>query len=174
MNMIDKNVMMLDAGMVRFSTDKPFGTALGGIMTELKSKGRVLRLNEIDPDDLPPTCGGCDLFLDWSTPLRKRYISCVLEESDRTSVDEAGDIVHHYSASLKEGHKNTPLRVLAVLGIAAGLAILGILGVGGFPKGVTTILGLSGGFFCLLKGLGPSRKAVKTVKHLLQEIKQSK
>ena len=68
--MIDKKVQMMDAGMVLFTSEKPFGTVLGGIKAELTKLGKVKRANEISPDELPDTTGECDLFVDWSTPLR--------------------------------------------------------------------------------------------------------
>lgn len=60
--MIDKKVQMMDAGMVLFTSEKPFGTVLGGIKAELTKLGKVKRANEISPDELPDTTGECDLL----------------------------------------------------------------------------------------------------------------
>ena len=62
--MIDKRIQMMDAGMRLFQTEKPFGTVLGGIKTEMAKYGKVLRANEIDPSRLPDSTGESDIFLD--------------------------------------------------------------------------------------------------------------
>ncbi len=74
---------MMDAGMTLFTSEKPFGTVLGGIKMEMSKYGAVRRANEISPEEVPDTTGECDLFVDWSTPLRWRAISCRLEDAGR-------------------------------------------------------------------------------------------
>ena len=39
--MADKTVQMMDAGMRLFDTEKPYGTVLGGIKTEMSKYGKV-------------------------------------------------------------------------------------------------------------------------------------
>ena len=102
--MIDKRVQMMDAGMRLFETEKPFGTVLGGIKTEMAKYGKVLRHNEIVPEELPEAAAGCDLFLDWSGRLQKRYISCRLEDAGLVGKTADGEDIHRYAASLLEGH----------------------------------------------------------------------
>ena len=72
---------MMDAGMRLFETEKPFGNVLGGIKHEMESYGKVYRRPDSTPSMFPDSTGECDLFLDWSTPLRKRCISCRLEDA---------------------------------------------------------------------------------------------
>ena len=73
--MIDRNVQMMDAGMRLFESEKPLGTVLGGIKNEMGRYGRLMRRNEIDPEELPATTGDCDLFLDRSTRFKSKYLS---------------------------------------------------------------------------------------------------
>ncbi len=166
---------MIDAGMVMFRTDKPFGTVLGGIMVEMKRKGSVKRYNEIDFSALPESAGDCDLFLDWSCPLRKRYISCRVEEIiGEDEQNEDGDPIHRYAASFKEGNRNTAARVILVCSAAAALLVAGVIGTGAVPKLITILAGIAAGAAILVTGLQPSTKARDYVRSLLNEVKEYK
>ena len=116
--MIDKKVQMMDAGMVLFTSEKPFGTVLGGIKAELTKLGKVKRANEISPDELPDTTGECDLFVDWSTPLRWRAISCRLEDAGLVGTNADGEETRRYALCVKEGNKNRKGKVLVTLLLA--------------------------------------------------------
>ena len=125
--MIDRKVQMMDAGMVLFQTEKPFGTVLGGIKTELLKYGKVLRRNEFNESELPETTGECDLFLDWSAPLRKRYISVRLEDAGTVGKTEDGEDIHRYAACLKEGNRCTATRLVLAVGLVLLCGITGAI-----------------------------------------------
>ena len=99
--MIDKKTRMMDAGMRLFETEKPFGTVLGGIKTEMAGHGKILRTNEIVESELPEASIGCDLFLDRSTRYKTKYITCKLEEAGMVGTTPDGEGIHRYAVSLK-------------------------------------------------------------------------
>lgn len=108
--MFDKKIQMMDAGMRLFDSPKPFGTVLGGMKTEMAKHGTVLRPNEINPANLPETTGVCDLFLDWSSPLKKRYLSCRIEDAGIVGKTDEGEEIHRYAVTFKEGHSGIAFR----------------------------------------------------------------
>ena len=116
--MIEKRVQMMDAGMRLFQTEKPFGTVLGGIKTEMAKYGAVLRANETDPSMFPETMGDYDLFLDWSSATKYRYISCKVEDAGEVGTTDEGEPVHRYAVMLKEGNKNKPLDIVIITQIS--------------------------------------------------------
>ena len=115
--MIDRNVQMMDAGMRLFETEKPFGTVLGGIKTEMAQYGKVYRTNEIDRDSLPAASSGCDLFLDRSTRFKSRYLSCRLEDAGDVGQTPDGETVRRYAATIKEGNRNTEVGIYVHLAL---------------------------------------------------------
>lgn len=172
--MIDRKVQMMDAGMVLFQTEKPFGTVLGGIKTELLKYGKVLRRNEFNESELPETTGECDLFLDWSAPLRKRYISVRLEDAGTVGKTEDGEEIHRYAACLKEGNRCTVSRLLlAALAVILPSAVGAIIP-GPVPHGITAVIFTLLGLYIAFKLVEPSRKAQKAVKELLGIIRQAR
>lgn len=172
--MIDRKVQMMDAGMVLFQTEKPFGTVLGGIKTELLKYGKVLRRNEFNESELPETTGECDLFLDWSAPLRKRYISVRLEDAGTVGKTEDGEEIHRYAACLKEGNRCTATRLVLAVGLVLLFGITGAIIPCPVPHWIMTILCLVPGLYLAFKLVEPSRKAQKVVKELLGIIRQAR
>ena len=172
--MIEKRTNMLDAGTVRFRTEKPFGTVLGGLKTEMQRYGTVLRADEADPDRLPPTCGPCDLFLDASTPFRTRYIAATVEDAGPAGETPDGESVRWYAVTFKEGNRNPLLRtrpaLAAALCIAAGLPTAAA----SLPRILTVPAGLALAATCLYALLSPSRKAERTVARLKDAVRQGK
>ena len=172
--MIDKKVQMMDAGMTLFTSEKPFGTVLGGIKTEMSRYGAVKRPGEISLDSVPDTTGECDLFLDWSTPFRWRAISCKLEDAGPAGTNSEGDEVRHYAASFKEGNKNRKGKVVSVLALAVLSIAVGMIGIDGIPGIFTVAAGLLVAAFVLVFGLRPSKNAQKAVKDLMRIISEAK
>ena len=123
--MIDRNVQMMDAGMRLFESEKPLGTVLGGIKNEMGRYGRLMRRNEIDPEELPATTGDCDLFLDRSTRFKSKYLSCRVEDAGTVGKTADGEEIHRYAASLKEGNRNTNVGIYVHLALIIISAMLG-------------------------------------------------
>ena len=121
--MIDRNVQMMDAGMRLFESEKP--TVLGGIKNEMGRYGRLMRRNEIDPEELPATTGDCDLFLDRSTRFKSKYLSCRVEDAGTVGKTADGEEIHRYAASLKEGNRNTNVGIYVHLALIIIWAMLG-------------------------------------------------
>ena len=172
--MIDKKVQMMDAGMVLFTSEKPFGTVLGGIKAELTKLGDVKRSNEISMDELPDTTGECDLFVDWSSPLRWRAISCLLEDAGLVGHNSDGEEIRRYAVSFKEGNKNRKGKVLAVLAAVVALILWGIAGVDGIPGIFTVSLGAALAAGLLILCLRPSVKAQNVIRNLIETVKEAK
>lgn len=166
--MIDRKVQMMDAGMVLFTSGKPFGTVLGGIKVEMSKLGDVRRSNEIPADGIPDSTGTCDLFADWSTPLRWRAVSCRLEDAGPAGTDADGGELRRYALCLKEGDKNRKGKVTVVIIIAAMFIIMGVHGVDGIPGIFTVLAGVALAAGVVIYGLRPSVKAQKAVRTLLE------
>ena len=172
--MIDKKVQMMDAGMVLFTSEKPFGTVLGGIKAEMTKLGDVKRSNEISPDELPDTTGECDLFVDWSSPLRWRAISCRLEDAGLVGHNPDGEEIRRYALCLKEGDKNGKGKVSAVLFFAVIAIAIGIYGIDGVPGIFTVPAGIVLAVCVVILGLRPSVKAQNAVRNLLATAREAK
>ena len=123
--MIDRKVQMMDAGMRLFESEKPLGTVLGGIKNEMGRYGRLMRRNEIDPEELPATTGDCDLFLDRSSRFKSKYLSCRVEDAGTVGKTADGEEIHRYAASLKEGNRNTNVGIYVHLALIIIWAMLG-------------------------------------------------
>ena len=172
--MIDKKVQMMDAGMVLFTSEKPFGTVLGGIKAELAKLGKVKRANEISPDELPDTTGECDLFVDWSTPLRWRAISCRLEDAGLVGTNADGEETRRYALCVKEGNKNRKGKVLVTLLLAVIFIALGIFSIDGVAGIFTVLFGSVFVVAIVILALRPSAKAQKVVRDLLEVVREAK
>lgn len=172
--MLDRKVQMMDAGMVLFETEKPFGTVLGGLKTELGKHGRVLTGNEMKAEELPGSTGECDLFLDWSVATRRRYISCRLEDAGAAGQTANGEPVRRYAVSFKEGDRNRRCRIIAAQVLAAAFFILGIIGIKGIPGIFTIIAGIALAFVTEYVLLSPSKKAQDVITGLLQTAKEAR
>ena len=170
--MLDKNVQMMDAGMRLFETEKPYGTVLGGIKTEMAQYGKVSRTNEIDRGGLPEASADCDLLLDKSSRLKSRYISCKLEDAGIVGRTEDGEEIRCYAASLKEGNRNTKAGISTAFGLVAVWGLLGwIVSDGGTLLFLAFFLiGLLGAWFLLR----PDKRSVKIVERLLESFSEGK
>ena len=172
--MIDKKVQMMDAGMVLFTSEKPFGTVLGGIKAELTKLGDVKRSNEISIDELPDTTGECDLFVDWSSPLRWRAISCRLEDAGLVGTNADGNEIRRYALCLKEGNKNRKCKVAAVLLTAVIFIIGGMCGIDSVPRIFTVPAGVMLAACVVIFGLRPSVKAQSAIRNLAETVREAK
>ena len=151
---MDKKVQMMDAGTALFSMDGEFGTALGQLRAELKEYGKVT-----DEDDW--------MVLNFSTPWRKRFISCHLE-----AFGDAGK-PHRYAAVFKEGSRSTVLRG-CVHAVAAAAVLLGVLVANMlFPESASALRSAASFAVCLLiiyAWIIPSGKSVKTLRKIIAEV----
>jgi len=172
--MIDKKVQMMDAGMVLFTSEKPFGTVLGGIKAELAKLGDVKRSNEISQEDLPDTTGECDMFVDWSSPLRWRAISCRLEDAGLVGTNADGEETRRYALCLNEGNKNRKRKVVAVLLLAVIFIILAVFGTDAVPGIFTVPIGVLLAACVVIFSLRPSVKAQKAVRKILDVARDAK
>ena len=172
--MIDKKVQMMDAGMVLFTSEKPFGTVLGGIKAELTKLGKVKRANEMLPEELPDTTGECDLFVDWSTPLRWRAVSCRLEDAGLVGKNADGEEIRRYALCVKEGNKNRRGKVVVTLLLAVIFIALGIVSIDGVAGIFTVLTGSVFAIAIVILALRPSVKAQKAVMDLLETARGAK
>lgn len=170
--MTDKTVQIMDAGMRLFTTEKPFGTVLGGIKTEMAKYGKVLRSNEIVESELPEACAGCDLFLDRSTRYKTKFISCTLEDAGTVGKTADGEEIHRYAASLKEGNKNTNTGIYVHLALVVIWAMLGWFVSNG--NGWITLLFTAIGLIGAWRSLRPSKDNGKVVSALLDAFAEGK
>ena len=170
--MIDRNVLMMDAGTRLFETEKPYGNVLGGIKTEMGRHGKVIRKNEAGPETLPEGTEGCDLFLDRSTPLKSRYISCTLEDAGTVGKTEDGEDIHRYAASLKEGNRTTRAGKSVSLAIVVVWGLLGWLFSDG--KSLVFITFLTIGILAAWLLIRPDRKSTRIIEQLLDDFHNAK
>lgn len=163
----DQKVYMMDAGIATVNSDGSFGDVIGQVKANLKPFGDVYRVSETDggkfdqtisPDALPPTTGDCDLFMDYSTIFRRRYISA--------KVEYAGE--NKYAIRIKEGNRNSPLRDFTMLAIAAYGAIVLLMGIGIIKKVIGIFIIIAGLYLWIL----PSDKSVSKAKSLIQILAQ--
>jgi len=161
----DQNVFMMDAGIALMNIEGGFGEAIGQAKVELKPYGEVYRVSDTDggkfdqtisADNLPTTTGDCDLFLDYSTILRRRYISA--------KVEFAGE--NRYAIRIKEGNKNAPLRDFFTLAIAAYGFIVLLMGIGIIRK----LIGVGLIVLGLYLWLKPSSKATSKAKEIIDTL----
>ncbi len=172
--MIDKRIQMIDAGMRLFQTEKPFGTVLGGIKTEMAKYGKVLRANETDPSMFPETTGEYDIFLDWSSATKNRYVSCKLEDAGTVGETPEGEPVHRYAVLLKEGNRNKPLNYLiAAVSFLLCLLLAFIIG-HGHPSFWLILIFIVPGCISAYEELKPSKEARRTVERLLDTFKEAR
>ena len=154
-------VQMMDAGMTLFQSGQGFGNTLGQVKAEMEEYGKVLKANDMENVHVPESTGVYDLFMDWSTVWRVRYISCRLE-----SAGEMPDGTPRYAASFKEGNRSTFLRgtVMTVLLLVAACAVFFVSGI------VYTLAGLLLAAVTAYVWLSPSAVAQKTVSALMEKL----
>lgn len=157
-------VQMMDAGMTLFESEQNYGNALGQVKAELEVYGNVLKPCELADAALPESTGDCDLFLDWSTFWRVRYISCHLESAGEIQRD--GKTFYRYAATFKEGNRSTMFRGTAMLIFLLAFACETVLA----PGLLYTLQGLVCSGITAYLWILPSRKAQKTVTALMKKI----
>lgn len=160
---------MMDAGTAFFKAKEGYGSILGQIKAEMEVYGKVFKATDFDIKDLPFSTKECDLFLDFSTFWRNRYISCRLEDAGETGESTKDkETVRKYAASFKEGNTDTKFRG----GVYACLIILFVLSsILGFAiHFVAGLLCLAAAFYLGCNWIAPSVKSQKTVKNLKNKI----
>jgi len=111
--MIDRKVKMMDAGTALFTIDGGLGTALGQVKAEMAVYGKAYRAGELEKEDLPEMVEDWDLFLDYSTAWRNRYLVCKVDAVGMSDATGAGNPelgANRYAASFSEGNSSTRLR----------------------------------------------------------------
>lgn len=160
--MMEDKVPMMDAGMRLFETEKPFGTVLGGIKVEMAKYGKILTSEN----------SGYDLLLDRSTEYKKKYISCLLEDAGVVGKTADGEEIHRYSASLKEGNKNTNVGIYVTASLVIIWAMLGWLVSNG--NTLLTIVFTAVGIFGAWRLIRPSKDNPRLVNQLLDIFAEGK
>lgn len=143
----------MDAGTALFTMDGEFGTALGQVRAELREFGKVE-----DEDG--------EMVLDFSSPWRKRFISCHLE-------DAGGESPHRYAAVFKEGNRSTVLRAAVHVALVAVILLRIFVTDIFFPEAAGALWTIAGIALCLLiiyEWIIPSRKSVETLRRIEKKI----
>ena len=162
--------------MTLFQSKDNFGDCLGGVKAELQKYGKVYKPSEISQMRLPESTGDCDLFLDWSSAWRKRYISCRVENAG-SLVSSDGSEIFRYAVTFKEGNKSTRLRgivmSLIIITIVTSTALLcqcflsGADFFTGFLRAFVVIIGVTSTLGTAYLWILPCAKARKRVRTLL-------
>lgn len=175
MKRMDRKAQMMDAGTALFESKEGFGTSLGQVKAEMKRFGKVYEVSTgdeeadkfhdsvISPAELPESTDRCDLFLDFSSPWRNRYISCLFEDAGDTGKRTAdGEHIRRYAATFKEGNTSTPLRAGVHIGL---IVIIAVLVVSGLVSGaVSVVAGILLCFLVVYSWLTPSKDSQAIVK----------
>lgn len=159
-----KNQMMC-CGTARFSRHEAFGPVLGQVKAELSEFGKVISGEEADPARIPATTGPCDLFLDASTPWRRRYIAAQVHSAGEEADGE--ETLHYYAVSLKEGHSSGWLR--SALFIAA-VCLSTAFAFSGLWRPWSGLIGLVLLLFFLYRWIAPGRSSARLVGRILRKL----
>ncbi|MBR1501037.1 MAG: hypothetical protein IJ616_03620 [Bacteroidales bacterium] len=154
----DKKAQMMDAGMVLFPSDEPFGHVLGMVKTAMTPYGKVWRKTDLEGSVLPDSLPEFDLFLDRSTPWRKRYISAWVED--------AGD--GRYALTFREGNRSTTLRAATFI-LLIFACVLGAVCIPGIGLLRPALWALAGWF--AYRWIVPARNNRKAVEELMRKFK---
>lgn len=154
----DKKAQMMDAGMVLFPSDEPFGRVLGMVKTAMTPYGKVWRKTDLEGSVLPDSLPEFDLFLDRSTPWRKRYISACVED--------AGE--GRYALTFREGNRSTRLRAATFI-LLIFACVLGAVCIPGIGLLRPALWALAGWF--AYRWIVPARNNRKAVEELMRKFK---
>jgi hypothetical protein len=154
----DKKAQMMDAGMVLFPSDEPFGRVLGMVKTAMTPYGKVWRKTDLEGSVLPDSLPEFDLFLDRSTPWRKRYISAW--------VSDAGD--GRYALTFREGNRSTGLRAATFI-LLIFTCVLGAVCIPGIGLLRPALWALAG--WVAYRWIVPARNNRKAVEELMRKFK---
>jgi len=163
----DRKAQMMDAGTALFEAQEGIGMAIGHVRRKMEAYGEVANANETSADVVPDTTGDFDLFLDFSTPWRSRYISCKVEAAGEAGEAPGGEPLHRYAAVFKEGNRSTHLRAGAHVLLIAGLVGVALSGVAGWLGGVAAFF-LAG--FVAYRWIVPSAASQRTMQSLQRDI----
>jgi hypothetical protein len=169
----DRKTQMMDAGMAFFESAEGLGSVMGIVKAQLDAYGKVWQSSEIDHSLLPSCVGDFDLFLDWSTPWRTRYVACAVEEAGDTGrKDDQDRPVHRYAVSFKEGNRSTPLRAGGHIALAAVFFVM-MIAQNFILSRFRFLVGLC--FFVLAaltvyRWITPSHKAQRSVKQIISTL----
>lgn len=164
MKAIDKRTQMMDAGMVLFEDNESFGNAIGRVRVLMERNGKVMGRQDIDAETLPESTGEFDLFQDWSSAWRTRYISCHVESAGEKDVN--GVKTGIYAASFKEGSRNTRLRGVTMAFILV-ILLAAIFAVGNF---LVTVLCIALMGVTAYLWIRPSEKSIRNVFRITSEL----
>ena len=158
---------MMDAGTALFESKDGYGSVLGQIKAELKEFGVLSTPEDFPTEAMPPSTAEYDLFLDYSTCWRNRYISCRIEDAGDTGrTTDIGEPIRRYAISFKEGNRSTGFRILIHVLIMAAL-LAGVILSG---QWYLTLLAVLLGLLTFYQLLVPSKKAQHTVQLLIQKV----
>lgn len=164
MQKLNTKLLMMDAGMRLFESNDNFGSTIGQVKAEMEVYGNVLKTSELDNITLPATTGECDLFLNWSSLWRTRYISCHVESAGDFERD--GEAVHRYAASFREGNASTLFRdTIMFIIIALSISAM-IFGHSVFITLAAIAAILATGYFWIM----PSSKASRIVEKIMESV----
>ena len=154
----DKKAQMMDAGMILVHSDEPFGRMLGMVKTAMTPYGKVWRKTDLEGSVLPESLPEFDLFLDRSTPWRKRYLSAWVED--------AGE--GRYARTFREGNRSTALRAATFILLISSCILTAILapGIGLLRLVLWALAGL-----LAYRWIVPARNNRKAVEQVMQSFK---
>ncbi len=172
----DRKTQMMDAGTALFSAREGIGMAIGYVRRKMEEAGgEVANINEVSQDVIPTTTGDFDLFMDFSTPWRSRYISAKVEDAGEGGTDADGEPMRRYAAVFKEGNRTAPLRAACHILVIAGLILtpitVGIL----FPdlaNFVLTVLCLVAAGYTAYRWIVPSKVSQKKVAAIQRALRE--
>ncbi len=169
MKKLNRKAQMMDAGTALFESKDGYGSVLGQVKAELKEFGSIGTPDDLPEGAVPPSTAEFDLFLDYSTPWRYRYISCRVEDAGDTGrTTDDGEPIRRYAITFKEGNRSTWLRILVHLIIMAAF-LAGVILSGQWHL---TLLAVVLGLFTFYQLLVPSKKAQQTVRLLIDKVSQ--
>lgn len=169
----DRKTQMMDAGMAFFESSEGMGNVMGIVKAQLEYYGKVVSDSQIEPDSLPSSTGAFTFFMDWSSPWRTRYISCLVEDAGDTGKQDAeGRPVRRYAVSFKEGSRSSKLRACTYIFMTAAFLCLMVM-----QNFLLHGFRFMAGFACFALAAYtaylwcvPSHKAQKTVKGLIASL----
>lgn len=164
MKSFNLKVQMLDAGMTMFDSESGFGDTLGQVKAEMEVYGKVFKACDLDGTKLPESTGDYDLFLDWSTPWRIRYISCLVESAGEHVVN--GKTVQRYAATFKEGNRSSSLRGVVMFLFLISFATEALI----TPGIIYTLQGIIFAGLTAYLWILPSSKAQNVIKKLMNRL----
>jgi len=162
---IDTDTIMMDAGVALFTSRGSFGTVMGQTRAELAEYGNVL-----GHEDVPQWKEDFDLMLDFSSALRKRYITCKVEDAgDTGTVSEQGEPLRRYAVTLKEGDGSTPLRgICHIIGMILPFVLSAVCGGGILLYILSAVIAI----LLVFSWISPDKKAVEVCRRIKEDLEK--